>query len=849
MGCFMIQSRREHPGIIVAAILPYLSEITNHKFCMKQNHSLLKLLEVADVNIFLYQINKNPSPILVDLLNKRLEIQNSKEFDSITLEKLELFSLQLTLIPVSFDQIIYKSILKLFCIKESQYSRFENISWTEMLQIFPVYELHSNVALLLNTHLYPNPSCHESINIYCCMPFMMLAPLNIQSHFNFPKLLENKQFIPLQYHKLEQKYKLALDNTQQDPNSVNKSKYKFLHYCLQFTDSIYNSLAYFSNIPSMIDVVDMQLYFLQQSLEFQCLSSPFHVNTHLSFLEYYNHNAPSEASIYVIINCSPSNEFMSSAHEKPYVVYYECIDLIDLDLYHEINNALKNREEKLQSSQDILSLVKTATHLYRESQQSHQSKIMDNLSKTIYQWKTDWNKRLEFINLNESDDLSDFKVKNKKKTSQFKSHLHHIPSPYSHISSFHIIPMLHKPGDLRIEKFALQLLKCLQDIFRQEHVGDTLLKGGLASGLTIYEILCASGKAKVPIWLNQHPDLFDDDLESFGNNRQHGMIELCVDTISIHKITQQHGSFKQGFQDLYGKSISGPHYNFLFSLVAYSIATWLFNIKDRHNSNLLMHIPTGKLIHIDFGFFFNLIPGNRGIGGLMSGGSGFEQAPFKLASDYIEVLGGIPKELKKETLIMDENIVEDYSKLSSASREYLNKSKLMGTTLWNDFNSLMFNGFKAVKKHHRKLIDLVSIMETAENPLPCFTGKLDVVDEVAKSPLVSNRFSPELQRSNSVPIGMHLNSEHHRYVSSPILNDNRTERESARSSTTRPSSRASSVKLNTNIPVTDGLRERCFVNLTDEKLMEQVNNLIDNSIENVFTILYDQYQRITNGIL
>lgn len=69
--------------------------------------------------------------------------------------------------------------------------------------------------------------------------------------------------------------------------------------------------------------------------------------------------------------------------------------------------------------------------------------------------------------------------------------------------------------------------------------------------------------------------------------------------------------------------------NFAKSLAGYSIVTFLLQIKDRHNGNILLD-RDGHLIHIDFGFMLSNTPGNIG----------FEAAPFKLPPEYIEVLGG-----------------------------------------------------------------------------------------------------------------------------------------------------------------------------------------------------------------
>jgi phosphatidylinositol 4-kinase len=64
-------------------------------------------------------------------------------------------------------------------------------------------------------------------------------------------------------------------------------------------------------------------------------------------------------------------------------------------------------------------------------------------------------------------------------------------------------------------------------------------------------------------------------------------------------------------------------------LAGYSLYTYLFNIKDRHNGNIMID-SEGHLVHIDFGFMFQSSPG----------GMNFETAPFKLTQEYVELLDG-----------------------------------------------------------------------------------------------------------------------------------------------------------------------------------------------------------------
>jgi len=111
--------------------------------------------------------------------------------------------------------------------------------------------------------------------------------------------------------------------------------------------------------------------------------------------------------------------------------------------------------------------------------------------------------------------------------------------------------------------------------------------------------------------------------------------------------------------------------NFVKSMAAYSVISFLLQFKDRHNGNIMIN-DQGHLIHIDFGFCFDIAPG----------GIKFERAPFKLTTEMIAVMGG------------------------ASSQSYR----------W--FEELTVKAFLASREHCGHLSHVVEIM--LDSGLPCF---------------------------------------------------------------------------------------------------------------------------------
>ncbi|KAI9188734.1 Phosphatidylinositol 4-kinase pik1alpha (PI4-kinase)(PtdIns-4-kinase) [Blastocladiella emersonii ATCC 22665] len=221
------------------------------------------------------------------------------------------------------------------------------------------------------------------------------------------------------------------------------------------------------------------------------------------------------------------------------------------------------------------------------------------------------------------------------------------------------------------------------------------------------QLACQLIREMARVWTGAEAGCWVYPFRVLVTGQSHGIIETVRNTISIHSLKKDayarvgdHFTLKHFFVAEFGPE-SSPAYAravecFTESLAGYSIMSYVLNLKDRHNGNILLDYTTGHLVHIDFGFMLSNSPG----------AVGFESAPFKLAHEYVELLDGF------------------------------------GSPRFRDWRNRMVQGFLALRRHHERVVGLVEIMERS-SPLDCFSyTSLQAVASASSSSAGSNASSP-----------------------------------------------------------------------------------------------------------
>ncbi|CAN0055344.1 unnamed protein product [Ascophyllum nodosum] len=231
-----------------------------------------------------------------------------------------------------------------------------------------------------------------------------------------------------------------------------------------------------------------------------------------------------------------------------------------------------------------------------------------------------------------------------------------------------LMPVIVKAGDdLRQEQIAAQFFFLANSILQQSSLGNR-------AGLRPYDIVATL------------PDA--------------GMIEAIPDTVSLDALKKNDPLFTT-LLDFFHRHFGPPESegflrarrNFMESLAANCIVTYLLQVKDRHNGNILLDAK-GRVIHIDFGFMLANSPG---------GNMKFESAPFKLTAEFVELMGGPSSECFK------------------------------------GFREVCVRTFMTLRRRMPMLILLIETSSVGNAHLPCFGGKpKPVVDKLRA------RFVPEV---------------------------------------------------------------------------------------------------------
>lgn len=230
-------------------------------------------------------------------------------------------------------------------------------------------------------------------------------------------------------------------------------------------------------------------------------------------------------------------------------------------------------------------------------------------------------------------------------------------SPYGHNPNWKLFSVIIKCGDdLRQELLVYQVLSQLKKIWDEEHC---------------------------PLWIRPYQIVV--------TSKDSGMIEPVLNAVSLHQI-KKHSSktqkssgqlleyFINEFGPVNSEEFLTAQKNFVQSCAGYCLVCYILQIKDRHNGNILLD-SEGHIIHIDFGFILSISPGKN---------LGFENSPFKLTHEFVEVMGG------------------------------------QGSDMFEYFKILILQGLVTSRKHMDKLISLVEIMQT-DSELPCFSKGISTI--------------------------------------------------------------------------------------------------------------------------
>lgn len=170
-------------------------------------------------------------------------------------------------------------------------------------------------------------------------------------------------------------------------------------------------------------------------------------------------------------------------------------------------------------------------------------------------------------------------------------------------------------------------------------------------------------------------------------NYECGVIEVIPNALSRHQLGKdKYNTLVDYFSDVFGfkegKMYKEAKKQFILSFVGYSLFSYFLNVKDRHNANIMIN-NKGQIIHIDFGYMFEIAPGGIHL-----------EIPLKITDEIY-------------TLLKDN---------------------------MDDFEKLMIQGFFALRRRSKEIVLLAASFQDSD--LPCYNKY--AIDNLIE------RFKPDL---------------------------------------------------------------------------------------------------------
>ena len=374
-------------------------------------------------------------------------------------------------------------------------------------------------------------------------------------------------------------------------------------------------------------------------------------------LPFDTENQQHEGSQYLIVKILKEEAFCFSTKARvPTKMSVECIKINDCDRWDdyylpledetyltykdEINKNNSNSDSLIENTYNIIdkNVDIVSVEEVENAKEKTLKKFYENLQKSTEELK-DIKENYDIVTKEELQQIIETPNPFGKNILEKEKEIHQ-KSPFRNFPSYKIFHFIAKADDdLRQEQMILQIIKKFKMIFEQS---------GIPLKLKTYSIETTSNSS--------------------------GLIEFLPNTNSIDGIKKliKKGRLIDFYKDFFKNNFDEAQINFTQSLAAYSLISYILQIKDRHNGNILID-SQGHIIHIDFGFVLGISPGNLN----------FESAPFKMTDEYIEI---------------------------------------MDLPHFTYFKTLILRGFLELKKHRDYLVNLISIMSN-KTKMPCFNTK------------------------------------------------------------------------------------------------------------------------------